>query len=233
MGIMRLLSPVEPMARRLALFDLDNTLLAGDSDHAWGEFLIRKQLVEESPHRARNDEFYRDYLDGELDIHAYVKFTLSPILRFSQEQLDLLHSEFMREAVRPMILAKGMELMERHRSAGDYCVIITATNAFITAPIAAEFRVDQLLATELELVEARYTGNILGTPCYRAGKVEKLEQWLAENKSLQLNNSIFYSDSINDLPLLEKVSEAVAVDPDERLAIEAHNRGWQSLSLRG
>ena len=232
-GIMRLLSPVEPMARRLALFDLDNTLLAGDSDHAWGEFLIRKQLVEESTHRARNDEFYRDYLEGELDIHAYVKFTLSPILKFSQEQLNLLHTEFMREAIRPMILVKGMELVERHRSAGDYCVIITATNDFITAPIAAEFRVDQLLATELELLGARYTGIISGIPCYRAGKVEKLERWLAENDSLQLNNSIFYSDSINDLPLLEKVTEAVAVDPDERLVIEARERGWQTLSLRG
>ncbi len=227
------LAAPRPMARRLALFDLDNTLLAGDSDHAWGEFLIHKQLVDETAHRARNDEFYKNYQNGELDIHAYVKFTLSPILDFNSQQRHALQTEFMENAVLPMILRQGLDLVKHHKDAGDYCVMITATNAFITAPIAERFEVDQLLATDLELDGDGFSGNIAGIPCFRDGKVAKLERWLGTNSELQLSHSIFYSDSINDLSLLERVTEAVAVDPDAQLLSEARERGWRTLSLRG
>ena len=232
MGIIRPLSDTNPMIRRLALFDLDNTLLAGDSDKAWGEFLISKHLVDEDTHRAQNNGFYQHYLEGVLDIHAYVKFTLSPILDYNKQQRNSLLGEFIKEEALPMILGKGKQLVERHRNAGDCCVIITATNAFITEPIAEQFKVDQLLATDLEIVNDRFTGNITGIPCYRKGKLERLEQWLDLNKNLALDNSIFYSDSINDIPLLEKAAEAVAVDPDEELSHASREKGWQTISLR-
>jgi len=232
MGIIRPLSDTNPMIRRLALFDLDNTLLAGDSDKAWGEFLISKHLVDEDTHRAQNNGFYQHYLEGVLDIHAYVKFSLSPILDYNRQQRHSLLDEFIKEDALPMILDKGKQLVKRHRNAGDYCVIITATNAFITEPIAEQFKVDQLLATDLEIVNDRFTGNITGIPCYRKGKLERLEQWLDLNKNLALDNSIFYSDSINDIPLLEKAAEAVAVDPDEELSHASREKGWQTISLR-
>ena len=221
------------MARRLALFDLDNTLLAGDSDHAWGEFLITRKLVDAASHRARNDEFYQNYLDGDLDIHAHVKFTLLPILNYSREQRDRLHREFMREFITPMILRNARTLVANHKRLDDFCVIITATNAFITGPIAAVFKVDSLLATEIEMEDDLLTGNIAGIPCYRSGKVTRLEQWLQDRgDGLSLEHSIFYSDSVNDVALLERVTEAVAVDPDQQLSQIAHQRGWKTISLR-
>ncbi len=221
------------VARRLALFDLDNTLLAGDSDHAWGEFLIAKNLVEESRHRAENDNFYRQYQEGELDIHAYVKFTLSPILNYSEEQRAQLHREFMRESVLPMKLAKAQQLVDRHKSAGDCCVMITATNEYITAPIAEAFQICHLLATELETRDDRFTGNISGIPCYKSGKVEKLDQWLQQqDEEIDTSESIFYSDSINDLALMNRVAHPIAVDPDDRLRQTAEQNGWNIISLR-
>lgn len=221
------------MARRLALFDLDNTLLAGDSDHAWGEFLIRKQLVDAEHHRAENDRYYQQYKDGNLDIHGYVRFTLQPILGLTLAQRQALHAEFMRDAITPLYLAKADALVSKHRSQGDLTVIITATNEFITLPIAQRFQVEHLIATELETRADQFTGRISGTPCYQMGKVEKLSDWLdRQQSSLSLKDAIFFSDSINDLPLLERVAEPVAVDPDPRLQAEAEERGWEIISLR-
>ncbi len=221
------------MLRRLALFDLDNTLLAGDSDHAWGEFLIAQNLVDETQHRAENDKFYKQYQDGDLDIHAYVRFSLSPILNLSSEERAKLHKEFMREAVEPMMLEKAHALVDHHKSAGDICVIITATNEFITAPIAEQFQVSQLLATDLEVEGGCFTGNISGIPCYQSGKVTKLDQWLQSQKDeLNVEESIFYSDSINDLDLMNYVATPIAVDPDIKLRQAATTNGWDIISLR-
>ena len=163
---------------KLALFDLDNTLLAGDSDHAWGEFLISKNLVDAAEHRRKNDWFYQQYTRGILDIHSYVKFTLTPILELSAAERNQLHSQFMREAIAPLMLETAQSLVAQHKDAGDFCVIITATNEFITTPIASLFQADHLLSTELEMENDHYTGNISGIPCYQSGKVEKLQQWL-------------------------------------------------------
>jgi HAD superfamily hydrolase (TIGR01490 family) len=232
-------------APRLALFDLDNTLLAGDSDHAWGEFLIEQGLVDEAKHRAQNDAFYEQYLQGELDIHGYVAFTLAPILGLAPTELEALRQEFVTSRVASIMLPRAIELVNSHRDAGDLCVIITATNEFITQPIAAAFGVEHLIATGLEQTgegdARRYTGAISGTPCYQQGKITKLTAWLEERatNALQdeplasLADSILYSDSFNDLPLLSAVTTAVAVDPDPRLAAEAEARGWEIRSLRG
>ena len=221
------------MTRQLALFDLDNTLLAGDSDHAWGEFLINKKLVDATTHREQNDRFYQQYLEGELDIHGYVRFTLQPIMALGRAQREALHAEFMRTTIAPLYLEKADALVAEHRSQGDLTVIVTATNEFITLPIAQRFQVEHLIATELEVEAGYFTGRIAGTPCYQVGKVHKLEQWLAAQESnLTLKDAIFYTDSINDLPLLDRVAIPVVVDPDERLHRVATDRGWKIISLR-
>lgn len=228
------------LAPRLALFDLDNTLLAGDSDHAWGEFLISRGLVDEDTHRAANDAFYAQYVRGELDIHGYVAFTLEPILTLGRDELNELRAEFVAAEVAAIMLPKARRLVDHHRAAGDLCVIITATNEFITQPIAAAFGVEHLIATGLERTPdgERYTGAIEGIPCYQEGKISKLQNWLSQRggagtpKSASLANSILYSDSFNDLPLLKAVSTAIAVDPDPKLEQEALARGWEVRSLR-
>lgn len=223
---------------KLAIFDLDNTLLGGDSDHAWGEFLIDEGLVDAETHRARNDAFYRQYQDGTLDIADYVAFAAEPIAGLSPERLRTLHEAFMERFIHPMRLPKAMELLDSHRQAGDQCLIITATNRFITGPIAHWLGVDELLATELETVDGVYTGKMQGTPCFQQGKVTRVREWLesrngqAGSTVLTLDDSVFYSDSFNDLPLLEQTGEAVAVDPDDRLRDIANRRGWRILSLR-
>lgn len=223
------------MTARLALFDLDNTLLGGDSDHAWGEFLISQGLVDESSHRATNDRFYQQYLDGALDIEAYVRFTVSPISGYSGEQRTALHAAFMGEVIEPMILEKGRALIEQHQSRGDICVIITATNNFITTPIAESLGIETLLATDLEIVGDRISGKISGVPCYQDGKVTKLSNWLDENDAstnLRMESATFYTDSINDLALMEVVAEPVAVDPDSSLEQVALMKQWRIISLR-
>jgi len=220
------------MNRRLALFDLDNTLLAGDSDHAWGEFLISRNLVDEVAHREANDRFYADYLAGVLDIHAWLAFTLAPVRKFTKQQRDELLADFVNEYARPMLLKDGLELVREHRQAGDFCMILTATNDLITRPIAKLFEVDALLATEAEIVDGEITGRIRGAPCFQEGKVRKLRDWLAQNPGFESGNSVFYSDSINDQPLLELAGEAVAVDPDDKLRRLARERSWRILSLR-
>ncbi|KHL69119.1 MULTISPECIES: HAD family hydrolase [Pseudomonas] len=215
----------------LALFDLDNTLLAGDSDHAWGEFLCRRGLVEVDSYRARNDAFYQDYLDGCLDVQAYQDFCQELLGRSEMAQLASWHREFMAEFIEPIVLAKGEALLRRHQEAGDRVVIITATNRFITGPIAARLGVETLLATECGMEDGRYIGRSVDVPCFQEGKVVRLERWLAEN-GLDLQGSWFYSDSRNDLPLLLRVSNPVAVDPDAVLRAEAEARGWPVISLR-
>lgn len=227
------------MKRRLALFDLDNTLLAGDSDHAWGEFLISRKLVDERAHRERNDSFYADYLAGVLDIHAWLAFTLEPVRRLDARQRNALLADFTEQRIRPLVLDAGLELVRTHRRAGDYCIIITATNDLITRPVANLFQVDELLATEAEIVDGAITGCIRGTPCFQEGKVAKLRDWLSRNPTgpassvdAAITDSVFYSDSINDLPLMELVGEPVAVDPDDRLRQAARERSWKTISLR-
>lgn len=216
---------------RLALFDLDNTLLGGDSDHAWGDYLCERGILDGVAYKTRNDEFYQDYLAGRLDIRDYLNFSLAILGRSEMAQLEQWHREFMRDCVEPIILAKGEALLEEHRAAGDKLLIITATNRFVTGPIAERLGVETLIATECEMRDGRYTGQTFDVPCFQGGKVVRLQRWLDEN-GLDLEGASFYSDSLNDLPLLEKVSRPVAVDPDPRLRAEAEKRGWPIISLR-
>ena len=215
---------------RLALFDLDNTLLGGDSDHAWGDYLCERGILDGVAYKARNDAFYEDYLAGRLDIRDYLNFSLEILGRSEMAQLEQWHREFMRDCIEPIILAKGEALLAEHRAAGDRLLIITATNRFVTGPIAKRLGVDTLLATECEMADGRYTGRTTDVPCFKEGKVTRLNRWLAET-GLSLDDSCFYSDSMNDLPLLEKVDEPVATNPDERLATLAKERGWRILNL--
>ncbi len=216
---------------RLALFDLDNTLLGGDSDHAWGDYLCERGILDTATYKTRNDEFYQDYLAGTLDLTAYLNFTLEILGRTEMAQLDEWHRNFMRDCIEPIMLPKALELIARHREAGDKLVVITATNRFVTAPIVAKLGIETLLATECEIVDGRYTGRTTDVPCFREGKVTRLDRWLEENQ-LNLDDSYFYSDSLNDLPLLEKVANPVAVDPDPKLRAEAQSRGWPVITLR-
>jgi HAD superfamily hydrolase (TIGR01490 family) len=216
---------------RLALFDLDNTLLAGDSDHAWGDYLCERGILDGVAYKARNDDFYQDYLAGRLNINDYLNFSLEILGRSQMSQLEQWHREFMRDCIEPIILAKGEALLAEHRAAGDKLLIITATNRFVTGPIAARLGVETLLATECEMQGDRYTGRTTDIPCFKEGKVTRLNRWLQES-ALSLDDSCFYSDSMNDLPLLEHVSRPIAVDPDPRLQAEAERRGWPVISLR-
>ncbi len=215
----------------LAIFDLDNTLIAGDSDHSWGVFLVEKQLVDAEAYRLANDKFYADYKNGTLDIRAYLQFSLAPLTRHSLEELQALHNEFMAMHIEPLMLTKAEALLHKHREQGDHLLIITATNGFVTRPIAKRLGVEDILATDPELIDGRYTGNFVGTPCFQAGKITYLHEWLKTNQH-SLEGAYFYSDSINDLPLLEQVDNPVAVDPDERLTNVARERHWPILSLR-
>jgi HAD superfamily hydrolase (TIGR01490 family) len=217
---------------RLALFDLDNTLLAGDSDFEWAQFLIGKGVLDREVYEAKNLKFYADYKAGTLDIHEFLAFQLKPLSRHPRRQLDLWHAEFMETKVRPMMLDAARKLIEHH--SGDLCAIITATNSFVTGPIAAAFGMDHLLATEPEDINGEFTGNASGTPCFREGKVERLKTWLASRgENLEsFEASWFYSDSLNDLPLLDTVSNPVAVDPDPTLMRHAREMDWPIISLR-
>jgi len=216
---------------RLAIFDLDNTLLAGDSDHLWGEFLCANGYVDVQAYKTRNDQFYADYLAGELDVVAYQNFCQEILGRTEKAVLEQWHAQFMRDYIEPIILPKGEALIAKHRAAGDYIMIITATNHFVTGPIAERLGVDNLIATECGMQTGQYTGALTGVPSFQAGKITRLNTWLAENHATLLD-SYFYSDSHNDLPLLEKVTQAIAVDPDEQLHAIAQERGWQVISLR-
>lgn len=215
----------------LAIFDLDNTLIAGDSDHSWGVFLVEKQLVDAETYRLANDGFYADYKNGTLDIRTYLQFSLAPLAHHSMAELEKLHAEFMRDHIEPLMLPKAEALLQQHRNRGDHLLIITATNGFVTRPIARRLGVDDILATDPEVIDGRYTGNFVGTPCFQAGKITHLQEWLKHNQH-SLEGAYFYSDSINDLPLLEQVDHPVIVDADERLATIARERNWKAISLR-
>ncbi len=215
----------------LALFDLDNTLLAGDSDHAWGDWLCQRGILDTGEHKARNDAFFEDYQKGVLDIQAYLNFSLEILGQYDRAQLDAWHREFMAERIEPIILPAGEALLAEHRAKGDTLLIITATNRFVTGPIAARLGVEHLLATECEMNGEQYTGRTTDIACFREGKVTRLERWLLQN-GLNLEGSSFYSDSQNDLPLLEQVDHPCAVDPCDKLRAVAAERGWPIRSLR-
>lgn len=217
----------------LAIFDLDNTLIAGDSDHLWGDFLVERGLVDAVHYKATNDQFYQDYKDGRLDIHAYLRFALSPLAEHALSNLIDWRGEFLEQKIEPIMLPAATKLLQKHRDQGHTLMIITATNDFVTGPIAESLAVDYLLATRAEMIGERYTGEIDGVPCYREGKVQRLHEWLQQHPDHSLADSWFYSDSHNDLPLLRKVTHPVAVDPDPVLLREAQEAGWPLMSLRG
>lgn len=218
----------------LVLFDLDNTLLAGDSDYEWGQFLIAKGVVDGPHYEARNKAFYDDYKAGRLDIHAFLAFALHPLATHPREQLDAWHAEYLDSRIKPMITQAARDLVKRHLDEADLVAVITATNSFVTGPIAREFGITNLIATEPEEKNGRFTGEVAGTPCFREGKVTRLEQFLHTHGTRldDLSDSWFYSDSLNDLPLLQKVKHPVAVDPDATLLAHAREKGWPVISLR-
>jgi len=209
----------------LALFDLDNTLLNGDSDHAWGMYLAEIGAVDPEEQRIKQDYFYQQYLSGNMDIMAFCEFQFSALTQHSLAQLRQWRRNFLRDVIEPMIASGKPELIETHRDNGDDILIITATNNFVASPIAERLKVETLLATTAEFKNGAYTGKVDGTPCFQAGKVERLNRWL-EQSSLTLQNSYFYSDSINDLPLLELVDNPVVVTPDDRLREHAEKFHW-------
>jgi len=215
----------------LALFDLDNTLLAGDSDYAWGEFLVQQKKVDSDHYTRMNEQFYEDYQQGKLDIFEYLRFALAPLAALEPQELLELHRKFMDEVVSKMWLPAAEALVEQHRAAGDQLMVISATNRFIVEPICQRFGISEIIATEPEQKDGRYTGGVAGVPSYQQGKVTRLQQWL-EEKGETLEGSRFYSDSINDLPLLKVVDHAVAVNPDALLLAEAKQRTWPVLDLR-
>ena len=215
----------------LALFDLDNTLLSADSDYLWGCFLVEKNLVDKATYDAANQRFYEEYKQGTLDIFEFLTFSLNPLTKYSQEQLAELHKEFMQKHITSVMSEKGKAQIKHHRDKGDFIVIITATNRFVTQPIAEAFQVDDLIATDPEIINNQYTGKVAGTPCFHAGKITRLNEWLV-NTHHDLENSTFYSDSHNDIPLLEIVTTPIAVDPDEQLKAVAQQRNWEICSFR-
>lgn len=215
----------------LALFDLDNTLLSSDSDYEWGQFLVSKGLVDREQYATANQYFYDQYKQGVLDIHEFSAFSFQPLSERSMAELADLHREFMASIIQPLITAAAQQLVEQHRRQGHTLMVITATNSFITRPIVAAFGIPHLLATEPKIVDGRYTREIDGVPCFQAGKVTRLQHWL-ENREETLAGSYFYSDSRNDLPLLDMVANPVAVDPDDTLRAIATEKSWPILSLR-
>jgi len=220
----------------LALFDLDNTLLTGDSDFEWAQFLISKGVVDRELQEAKNIQFYEQYKAGTLDIHEFLSFQLAPLTRHSRAELDAWHREYMDRHIRPLIGDKARSLVRQHLENGDLCAIVTATNSFVTGPIAREFGIPHLIGTvpAADVQSGAFTGGPCGTPSFREGKIERVESWL---ESLgfwwgSFDDSFFYSDSHNDLPLMGKVRTPVAVDPDDTLRQHSATQGWQTISLR-
>jgi len=215
----------------LAIFDLDNTLLAGDSDHEWGNFLCDRRMVDANWYRQQNDKFYADYCAGNLNITAYQNFCQDILTKFELSVLQRLQDEFMQEKITAMILPKALALLDYHRKLNHRILIITATNEFIAIPIAKQFGVQDVIATKCGVENGRYTGQLVGIPSFAAGKITRLNEWLAQENE-ELAGAYFYSDSHNDEPLLSLVSNPVAVDPDDKLRQTALTNGWQILSLR-
>jgi HAD superfamily hydrolase (TIGR01490 family) len=216
------------------LFDLDNTLLAGDSDFEWGQFLIGEGVLDREVHQARNVQFYEDYKAGTLDINAFLEFQLKPLSRHPRSQLDAWHAKYMEQKIRPMITEKSRALVQKHRDNGDLMVIITATNSFVTGPIAREFGIDHLIGTNPEQINGEFTGRVTGVPSFKEGKVTRMHQWLEsrEQRLKDFETTWFYSDSHNDLPLMKLVSNPVAANPDAQLQAYAEANSWPIISLR-
>jgi HAD superfamily hydrolase (TIGR01490 family) len=215
----------------LAIFDLDNTLLNGDSDYLWGQFLVDQGIVDREYYESTNADFYADYRQGTLNIFEFLNFALAPLATHELKQLHKWRDEFIQEKIKPIVLPAAAKLVGRHRDTGDTLLVITATNKFVTEPIVSLYGIDNLLATVPEMIDGRYTGQVDGIPCFQDGKVKQLDAWL-EKTGLTLHDSWFYSDSLNDLPLLEKVNNPVAVDPDETLERVAREKHWPIISLR-
>ncbi|MBP0621273.1 HAD family hydrolase [Cupriavidus consociatus] len=221
----------------LALFDLDHTLIPTDSDHEWGRFLVRLGIVDEEIYRQKNDEFYNHYKAGTLDIQAFLRFALGPLAANPRDKLDAMRLQFMHEVIDPVITPQARALVYKHIEAGDLCAVVTATNSFVTAPIAAAFGIKHLIATEPATVdgkpESQFTGEVFGVPSFREGKITRVEAWLKAQGTTWDNfeTTTFYSDSANDLPLLEKVSEPIATNPDDRLRHHAAAAGWRIMDL--
>lgn len=215
----------------LAIFDLDNTLIGGDSDYLWGSFLCERELVDSDDFARQNEQFFADYQAGNLDVNAYLRFALGPLKGRSMEELGEWHRDFMASKIEPIMLPRAAELIDSHRQRGHCLLVVTATNHFITQPIVEALGIDELLACDAELVDGQYTGEPIGVPSYGPGKVTRLNIWLAEH-NVELDGAFFYSDSHNDLPLLELVDNPVAVDPDDKLRDRAEAAGWPIISLR-
>ena len=215
----------------LAIFDLDNTLIADDSDYLWGQFLVEQGIVDKDQYEQANEKFYQDYKRGVLDIVEFLNFSLKPLAEHDPVELFQWREQFIRETIKPLQLDAAKDLVNTHRTRGDTLLIITATNRFVTEPIAKLYGIENLLATTPEIIDGRFTGTFTGTPCYQQGKVEQLRQWL-QNSTETMQHSWFYSDSHNDLPLLQLVDHPVAVDPDKQLKDFAESAGWPVISLR-
>jgi HAD superfamily hydrolase (TIGR01490 family) len=214
----------------LVIFDLDNTLLRGDSDYLWGKYLIEKGAVDREYHQQQNDRYYQEYLNGQMDIMAFLHFQLAPLSRIPLPDLLKLREDFISDCIKPIITDEAKALVEKHRQKSDNLLIITATNDFVTRPIADLFAIDELIATNAECINGQYTGKVSGIPSYQQGKVTRLHSWLIDTDN-NLRDSWFYSDSHNDLPLLKEVDNPVAVNPDPQLAAYAEQAGWQIIHL--
>ena len=215
----------------LAIFDLDNTLIGGDSDFLWGEFLGEEGVVDANAYRKKNEYFYHQYDLGALDIYAWLELSLEPLSRYSMTELEAFHHQFMIQKIEPIMLDKAQNCIDRHKEKGDTVLVMTATNSFVTAPIAKKYGINQLLATEPEIKAGRFTVGVSGIPCFQSSKVDKLMPWLQKNEET-LTGSTFYSDSHNDLPLLGLVDNPVAVNADKILTKIAQNKGWYILNWR-
>ena len=215
----------------LAIFDLDNTLIGGDSDFLWGEFLGEEGVVDANAYRKKNEYFYQQYDLGTLDIYAWLEFCLEPLTRYSMTELQELHHRFMIQKIEPILLDKAQNCINRHKERGDTVLVITASTSFVTAPIVKKYGINHLLATEPEIKAGRYTGGVSGMPCFQSGKIDKLMPWLQKNEET-LTGSTFYSDSHNDLPLLELVDNPVAVNADKILTKIAEKKGWKVFNWR-
>lgn len=225
--------PAQAPAATLALFDLDHTLLPIDSDYEWARFLIRLGVVDGEEYERRNDLFFDQYHAGTLDIHEFLAFQLAPLAAHPRSQLEAWRRRFMDEVIAPAIRPAARALVDGHRERGDLCAIVTATNEFVTAPIARAFGVEHLIATGVEENAGHYTGRPRGTPSFREGKVRRTDEWLASfgHHWNGFARSYFYSDSVNDVPLLERVTDPVATNPDPQLAALARERGWPVIRL--
>ena len=215
----------------LAIFDLDNTLISDDSDYLWGQFLVDQGIVDKDEYEQANNKFYEDYKHGSLDIVEFLNFSLAPLARHDVNQLYQWRDKFITECIIPLILQSAKDLIAKHKARGDTLMVITATNRFVTEPIVALYDIKHLLATSPEFINGRYTGEFIGIPCYQEGKVKLLKKWLADSFET-LTGSWFYSDSHNDLPLLQLVDNPVAVDPDVKLKAYAQSKNWPIISLR-